>query len=229
MPTNDRIGEKIMKSFIVIGLGRFGSSVACELFKLGNEVLAIDINDESVQKIAHSVTHAVTADAKDESVLRSLGVRNFDCAIISMAGEIQNSVLVTLLLKEMGIKKVIAKAQNQLHSKVLQKIGADQIIFPEYDMGIKLAHSLDTDNIIDLIELSDEYSIVEITAPKKWSDKTILQLNVRASYGVNILAVRSSDKKLLTVSPTPNYKIRSGDILIMVGSNEDINEIGDLA
>lgn len=219
-----------MKSYVIIGLGRFGSSLACELFKLGNEVLAIDINDDNVQKVASSVTHAVTADAQDEYALKALGVRNFDCAIVSMATDIQDSVLVTLMLKEMGVKNVIAKARSQIHKKVLEKIGADSIIFPEYEMGLKLANSLNSTNVVDLIELSDEYSIVEINAPKKWIGKTIIELNVRANHGLNIIAIKRKQKEKsdLIVSPTPNYRFIESDIVVVVGSNEDINEVGDI-
>lgn len=211
-----------MKSFLVVGLGRFGSSVARELYKLGNEVLAIDIDEDTVQKIAPFVTHAVCTDARDESALNALGARNFHTAIVSIAGELQNSIIVTLLLKELGIQTVISKAQNKLHSVVLEKIGADRIIFPEHDMGIKVAQSLDTENVIDLIELSEDYSIVEIGTPNKWVGKSILELDIRGTYGLNILATRHG--KELNVSPTPSHRINKGDMLLVIGANENIKE-----
>ncbi len=214
-----------MKSFVIIGLGRFGESLARELYSLGNEVLVIDNDAENIQRIANYVTHAVTADAKDDGVLRSLGVRNFDCAVVSIGSKLEDSVLITLTLKELGVKYVISKGHSEQHIKVLQKIGADKVIFPEYDMGIKLAQTISSANVIDYIELSDEFSIIEIIAPSDWVGKTLIELNVRAKYGINILAIRGEDENNITVSPSANYIIKQTDKLIAVGSNEDINEI----
>lgn len=217
-----------MKSFVVIGLGRFGNAVARELYALGNEVLAVDIDEDVIQKIADHVTHAVVGDAKDEAVLRSIGVRNFDCAIVAIASDIQDSVLVTLMLKEMGVKYIVAKGQSQLHTKVLQKIGADKVVFPEHDMGTRLAQTIVTSNVIDFIELSDEYSIVEISAPEQWIGKNLVELNIRSDYGVNVLAIRNVDNKAINVTPSPRQVLEKGDVLIIIGSNDDINQLSSI-
>ena len=142
-----------MRQFVVIGIGRFGGAIAETLSRLGHEVLAIDTDEEVIQKISDKVTHAVAADATDESVLKSLGVRNFDVAVVAIGSDIQSSIMTTLMLKELGIRYVVAKAQNELHARVLMKIGADKIVFPERDMGERVAHNLISSNILDYIEL----------------------------------------------------------------------------
>lgn len=217
-----------MKSFVVIGMGRFGSALAKELTSLGHEVLALDENEEAITRIADYVTHAVIGDAKDENVIRSIGVRNFDCAVVSIAGDIQDSVLVTLMLKDMGVKKVIAKAQSLMHMRVLERIGADQVVFPERDMGQRVAQNLAASNIIDFIELSEDYSIIELTCPKKWLGKTFRELNIRGEYGINVIAVRGSEGKEVTVSPPANYCLMEGDVLIVIGGNNELDELRDL-
>ncbi len=214
-----------MKSFVIIGLGRFGRALAMELFRLGHEVLAIDKNEENVSRVADYVTHAVTADAHDEQVLRSVGVRDFDCAVVAFSGETQDNILTTLLLKEIGVKYVIAKGHDELHTRVLQKIGADRVVFPEADMGARLAQVISSNNLVDYIEISDEYSIVEITAPLKWSGQSIRKLDVRARYGLNILVVKSGEGRTLSVVPSPDYVVHKGDVLVVIGSNEDIRRL----
>lgn len=179
-----------MKSFVVIGVGRFGRALAMELFRLGHEVLAIDKNEERVSSVADYVTHAVRADARDEQVLRSIGARNFDCAIVAFADETQDSILTTLLLKEAGVKYVVAKGHNELHTRVLKKIGADRVVFPEADMGIRLAQVVSSTNLVDYIDISDDYSIIEMNVPQKWDGHSIRELDVRARYGINILVVK---------------------------------------
>lgn len=214
-----------MKSFAVIGIGRFGASVARELFQRGNEVLVVDNDEDAVQRIKDEVTHAVVGDATEESVLRAIGARNFDCAIVSIASDIQDSVLVTLLLKEMGVKFVIAKSQSKLHTKVLERIGADKVVFPEMDMGQRLAQTLSNDSIIDFIELSPDFSIVEIVPPAKWLGQTLADLNVRARFGVNVLAIRGDDGHIITISPSADQIINAGDVLIVVGENSTIEQL----
>ena len=217
-----------MKSFVVIGLGRFGSNLAKTLFSLGYEVLAIDENEENVQRISNFVTHAVIGDAKDENVLRSIGVRNFDCAVVAVSNDLESSVLISLMLKDMGVKYVVSKAQSDLHAKVLQKIGVDKIVFPEKDMGMKVAQSLAMNNILDYIELSDTYSIVEVIVPPKWVGKTLRDLDVRVNYGVNIIAIRHDVTKQIEVSPNPDNKLMEKDALVIIGSNQDISKISKL-
>lgn len=215
-----------MKTFVVIGLGRFGRSVAEELYELGHEVLAIDEQEDQVQAVADSVTHAVVGDAMDESVLRSLGVRNLDCAIVGIGSDITASIIITLTLKELGVREVIAKAMNSNHAKALEKIGADKVVFPEREMGLKLARSLSSSNILDFIELSDKFGIAEIEAPKVWRNKSIVELDIRARHSVNIIAVMENGN--LSISPNAQYVIKPGDVLVMLGSNEDLGEIRNL-
>lgn len=210
------------KQFVVIGLGRFGSSVARTLYSLGNEVLAIDKDEETVQNISEFVTHAVQADATDESTIRSLGIRNFDVAVVTIGSDIQSSVMVTLLLKELGIKYVIAKAHNDLHAKVLYKIGADRVVFPERDMGVRVAHNLCTSNILDYIELSPDYNIIELTAIEEWHNKTLRQLDMRNKYGFNVMAIKRD--KEIDVSPGADDVIKPGDILVVISTNENIRK-----
>jgi len=216
-----------MKTFVVIGLGRFGTAVATELCMLGHEVLAIDGRDENVQAAAEKVTHAVTGDARDPAVLRALGVRNYDCAIVAVGDDVGNSALITLNLKEMGMKQIVCKAQSHVHRKVLEKIGADRVVFPEHEMGVKLAQGLSHSNILNFIELSDDYGIVEIAPPKSWVGKSIRSLDVRARFAVNIIAIRSKDGNM-TVAPGPNYILRADDVVDTLGRNEDINRLHNL-
>lgn len=214
------------KQFIVIGLGRFGQSVAKTLFQMGYDVLVVDEDEDAVQEIADSVTHAVQMDATDEYALRTLGIRNFDIAVVSIGTNIQSSIMVTLNLKEAGIKKVVAKATNDMHAKLLTKIGADRVVLPEMDMGVRVAHNLVSANILDVIELSPDYSIVEITAPNQWYDKEIKAIDARAKYGINIMAIKSQDD--INVSPRASDYIRDGDVLVVIGSIEDLSKIESL-
>ncbi len=214
-----------MDSFLIAGAGRFGSSLALELSSLGHDVLVVDKNEERIAAIADHVTHAVIGDAKDENVVRSLGVRNFDVAVVALASNIEDSVLITLMLKEQGVKKVVAKAKSMLHMKVLERIGADVTVFPERDMGKRLAQRLSATNIIDFIELSDEHSIVETEAPREWFGKSLGELNIRGQYGLNIIAARDKYAVNLIVSPTAEYVIKEGDVLIVIGENTDIEKL----
>lgn len=214
-----------MKSYIVIGLGRFGSALAKELFRLGHEVVVIDKDQDAVTKISDSVTYALTADAKDESVLKSVGVRNFDCAIVAFSNSPQDSIFIALMLKEIGAKYVIAKGRDELHIKVLNKIGVDKVVFPENDIGERLAQLLTSSNLVDYIEITDEYSIIEITAPARWEGQSIRSLDVRAKYGLNILVIKRADGRAINVAPSPEYIISRGDILVVIGSNEDIKRL----
>lgn len=212
-----------MKQFVVIGLGRFGSSVAKTLYSLNHDVLAVDKDEELVQEISDYVTHAVQADATDENALKALGIRNFDVAVVATALELQSSVLIALLCKEMGIKHVIAKAQSELHAKVLYKIGADKVIFPERDMGVRVAHNLVSSSILDYIEVAPDYSLVEIAALPQWVGNSLRGLNMREKYGMNVLAIRHG--KEINVSPKGDYIINKSDVLVVIGSNEEITDL----
>ncbi len=217
-----------MKTFLVIGLGRFGSSVATELCSLGNEVLAMDIHEDLVQAAAANVTHAVTADARDPEVLRALAVRNFDCAVVAVGGEIGNSALITLNLKELGVKKVVCKASSHTHRKVLEKIGADRVVFPEHEMGNKLAHALSSSSVLNFIELSDDTSIVEVPVPAAWVGKTIRELDVRNTYGVNIIALRRGEKQKFVIAPGGDATLAGDDVIVALGLDKNINAIQKL-
>lgn len=177
-----------MKSFLVIGMGRFGTAVAQELTELGQEVLAIDENVESVQRIAEDVTQVMQGDAQDEAVLGAIGVRNFDCCIVAVGTDMEASILITVMLKDLGAQYIIAKARSNVHAKVLERVGADRVVLPESEMGCKLAQRLAHTNVVDFIGVSDEYSILEIHAPKSWVGKSLVQLDVRQKHKVNVLA-----------------------------------------
>ena len=200
------------KQFAVIGLGRFGTSVAMTLQQLGHEVLAIDADEERVQKISDQVTHVVQADTTDENSLQALGLRNFDAVVVAIGENVQANVATTLLVKDMGVPFIIAKARNALHGKMLEKIGADRVVYPERDMGQRVAHSLISSNVLDYIELSPNLSLVEVTAPSLFVGKSLLQSNMRAIYGVNVVAGKRKDK--LIVPPQPTEVIQESDILI---------------
>jgi trk system potassium uptake protein TrkA len=207
----------------VLGLGRFGSSLARTLYGLGYDVLAVDEMEEAVQEISESVTHAVQADATDESILRSLGLRNFDVAIVAIGSNIQSSILISMIVKELGVKHVVAKAQSELHAKLLYKIGVDRVVFPERDMGIRLAHNLVSSNVLDFIELSSDYSIVEMAALDEWQGKTLKDLDFRRKYGLNVIAIKRNGE--MNVSPRAEEKIEENDVLVVIGDNERITRL----
>jgi trk system potassium uptake protein TrkA len=210
----------VKKQFAIIGLGRFGVSVSTELYKLGHDVLAIDNNEEKLDDITNHSTYSAVADGTDEKELRNLGITNFDHVIVAIGDDLQASILCTLLLKEMDIPSVWVKAQNFHHHKVLDKIGADKIIHPEHDMGNRIAQHLVSDRVIDYIELSAEYSIIEITAPASMHKKTLAQLDIRAKYGVTVLGIRRG--KDVNISPTAQDRLYKEDVLIAIGHNNDL-------
>lgn len=216
-----------MKTFVVIGLGRFGSAVAMELCKLGHEVLAIDASESRVQAVADFVTHAAAGDATDPAVLKALGVRNYDCAVVAMTQDVGESALITLSLKEMGIPKVVCKAQNAIHKRVLERVGADRVIIPEQESGVKLAQGLARSNILNFIELSEDYGIVEVDLPTDWCGKTLLALDVRARYQVTVIAVHQKGDEKMTVAPGANYVFQQGETAVVLGRYEDINRLNE--
>lgn len=208
------------KQFVIFGLGRFGISLATTLAEAGYEVMVVDKSEESIQEIAPLVTHAVQADASDMDTLKSLGIRNFDVAIVAIGKDIQASIMTTLLLKELGIPYVVAKASSEIHERVLRKIGADRIILPEQEMGIRIANNLISGNILDHIQLSSEYSIVEMGILPEWRGKSIIDVDPRGTYGINIIAVQRGGA--IDISPSPNYILETEDTLVVVGSNKQL-------
>ena len=215
-----------MKSYVVIGLGRFGSEVARQLYKCGCEVLAVDLKSELVQHISSDVTHAVVADSQDKEVLRMLGVGDFDCAVVAIGEDLAASVLITMNLKELGVPYLVCKAHDDVHRRVLEKLGADRVVIPEKENAARLAKSLSSPNLLDYIELSDEYSIVELPAPASWIGKTLKELNVRAKLGVNILAVRRNGK--MDVSPAADSSFQSGAIVVVLGDTKALKAVQKL-
>ncbi|QDP40035.1 potassium channel family protein [Radiobacillus deserti] len=209
------------REFAVIGLGRFGGSICHELSKEGMDVLAIDLDEDKVNEFKNIASHAVIADTTDEKVLKEIGIRNIDHVIVAIGDNIQASILTTLMLKELGIKKITVKAQNDYHEKVLRKIGADQVVHPERDMGKRIAHSIISNNILDHLELSDDHSIVEVKAGKKMSGRSLIDLDIRAQYGCNVVAIKKD--KEINVSPMATVVIEDGDVLIVIGSDIDIS------
>ena len=177
------------QNYAIIGLGRFGGSICRTLIESGQEVLAIDSNEDRVNEYMNIATHAVVGNAQDEMTLRSLGIRNFDHVIVAIGEDIQASILVTLMVKEMGVPNVLAKAQNEYHARVLEKLGADRVVHPERDMGIRIAHNLVSKNILDYIELSDEFSLAEIRVSNpRFFNRSLLDLNFRQKYGLTVVA-----------------------------------------
>ncbi|MBP9483357.1 MAG: TrkA family potassium uptake protein [Negativicutes bacterium] len=205
------------KQFLVIGLGRFGSSVATALARSGHEVLAIDTNEEVAQKLNGIVTHVVVADTTDEDTLKALGVRNFDVAVVAIGSNIQANIFTTLLLKNLGVPFIVAKALNDLHGKMLEKIGADRVVYPEYDMGQRVAHNIVTSNVLEYIELSPNVGIVEIGVPRSLIGKTLIEADLRARFEVNVVAIKRDDQVI--VPPQPDAQIEKGDLLVVVGGN----------
>lgn len=208
------------QQFAVIGLGRFGSSVARTLYEMDYEVMGIDESEEKVNENIHNVTHAIVADSTDETALREIGIRNFDVVVVAIGVDIQASILTTLLLKEMGVKKIVAKAQNERHGQVLYKVGADRVVFPERDMGIRVAHNLISANVLDFIELAEDYSVAEVVVSANMVGKNLRQLDVRAKYGVNVIAIKSGDE--FNIAPRPDDVIRASDVLVVIGNNKDL-------
>lgn len=216
----------MMKSYIVIGLGRFGSQAAKRLYELGCEVLAIDRNSELVQPISNQVTQAVVADARDKEVLRALGAKDFACAIVAIGGDLADSVLATMNLKELGVPYIVCKASDETHRQVLQKLGADRVVIPEQEQADRLAKNLSSPNVLDYIELSEEYGIIEIPAPKAWVGKSLKELNVRAKLGVNIIAVKKGSH--INVSPAADYRIEAEDVMVVLGDTAALDAVQKL-
>ena len=184
---------------------------------LGAEVLAMDVRSSLVQQLAGDVTQAVVGDAQDKEVLRSLGVRNFDCAVIAIGDNLAASVLITMNLKELGVPYIVCKAHDETHRRVMEKLGVDRVVIPEQKHAQRLGRSLFSHNVLDYIELSEDYGILEVPAPRPWVGKSLKELNVRANLGVNIIAVENG--KTTNVSPSADYRILKDDVLVVLGDN----------
>lgn len=214
--------DPVKKDFAVIGLGRFGGSICRTLSEQGKEVLAIDKSEERVNEFSMIASHAIVGDATDETVLRGIGIRNFDHVVVAIGEDIQSSILATLILKELGVRHLTVKAQNDYHEKVLRKIGADEVVHPERDMGIRIANKMTSNNVLDYLELSDQYSIIEFVANENMSEHTLLELDIRRKYGITIVAIKR-DKEII-VSPQAKENIHKGDVLIAIGDVDNLEK-----
>ncbi|MCB6607553.1 TrkA family potassium uptake protein [[Clostridium] symbiosum] len=210
-----------MKTVLIIGLGRFGSTMAMKLHELGHEVMAIDTSEERINAVLPYVTSAQIGDCTNEQYMSSLGIRNFDVCVVAIGDNFQSSLEITSLLKDLGAKFVLSRASRDIHAKFLLRNGADQVVYPEKEMAVRSAVRYSSDNIFDYIELTQEHSIYEIPVPDAWIGKSIVDMNVRNKYNITILAIKYSD----TLHPLPgaSYVFKPNDILVILGANRDIN------
>lgn len=214
------------KSFCIIGLGRFGLTVAKTIAELGHEVLGIDIDEEVVQKASPYMTHVAIMDTTDEDALASLGISNFDVVVIAIGDNLQANLLTVLLLKELGVKYLVAKAQTNIQGRMLQKIGVDDIVYPEQDMALRIAHSLTRDHVLDFFQLSEQISLVEMETPKFLVGKNLIESKLRENYNVSVVALRKGEAVI--APPNPMDPLKSDDILLLIGKNEDVNRLDRL-
>ena len=209
------------KSFAVIGLGQCGMTVAETLAEMKYDVLAVDDKEENTQEIAEKVTYAVKADVREPGVLQSLGVQNVDVAVIAVSENIEASIVSTMQAKDLGVPFVIAKATNQLHGRILGKIGADKVIYPEQAMGLRVAKNLVTSGFVDVFELSSEFSIAEFKIPKSWVGKSLAELKIREKYHVNVIGIRQGDA--INMDLKPDELLPENCFVLAVGKNKDLN------
>jgi len=214
--------------FAVIGLGSFGYAVAKTLAEKRCQVLCIDRSEERLERVRDIAIHAVQADATDEKVLREVGVAEVDCAVVSLGQNMEASLLVAMALKDIGIKQLVVKATSPLHGRILKKLGVDRVVFPEADMGRRVAESLMAPSILDYLELGEGYGVAEVGAPQKFWGKSLAELNLRARYGVTVLAIRRASKggrAAIVVNPSGDEVIREGDVLVIIGEDEKIEKL----
>ena len=211
------------KQYIVIGLGRFGRAIAETLCAAGEEVLGVDRRMDLVEDMKDSLTQAIQVDAMDRDALEALGIPDFDVAFVTMGSDIRASGTIVLQLKELGARKVIAKAQDEFHGRMLEKLGADQVLFPERDMGRRIAHNMVTGDIIDGLELSSEYSMAEIRPSASWVGRTLGELALRSDKGINVIAIKDGDE--LNAMPRHDTVIRAGDRLLVVAANATLSRL----
>lgn len=214
------------KEFVVIGVGEFGTNVAITLAEFGAVVMAVDKEEKALELIADQVTYTICADASNPEVLKTLGIRNYDGAIVGMGHDLETSVLITMQLKEIGMPYIMVKAATELEGRILHKVGADKVIFPDRETGIRVANQIVNGNYFEAIELSDSYSIVEVDAPEAWIGKTLQELNIRAKYNLNVIGIRSLDE--MNPAPGANDILKEGDLLIVLGHNNDLKKITKL-
>ncbi len=215
-----------MKTFIVIGLGRFGSTAAEKLYDMGHEVVVVDQNEDAVSSMADKCTHGAMGDARELDVLRAVGAAECDCAIVAMGEDLAASVLITMNLKDLGCKQIICKAQNEMFRRALLRVGADQVVIPEKEMALRLVQSLGSSSFHDYMEFSGEYAIAEVEPPKSWQGKSLKTLNVRAKYQLTVLAIKTGDK--IRMSPGAEDVVSRGDTVMVMGRHEDLQRLQKL-
>ncbi|GGN58427.1 potassium channel family protein [Oceanobacillus indicireducens] len=209
------------KDYAVIGLGRFGGSICRELSREGKQVLAIDIDEAKVNEFKNIASHAVILDSTDEESLKEIGIHNFEHVIVAIGDSLQASILTTVILTDLHVERITVKAQNDYHEKILRKLGVDRVIHPERDMGRRIAQNIISNNILDFLDLSDDHSIVEVKTGKKMIGKSLIDLDIRANFGCNVMAIKSGET--IDVSPSPEYVFKPDDILLVIGSDDDIH------
>ena len=220
------------QTFAVIGLGRFGSAMAVTLAELGHEVVGIDGKEDIVQQLADRLHAAVSLDATDDRAIRAAGIQDVDVAVVSIGENIEASLLAVMLIKDLGIKKIVAKAVTPLHGRILERIGVDRVIYPEHDMAVRVAHSLVVANVLDYIELSRDFSIIEMPTPPEFFGKTLRDIQLRNRYGLTLIAIkrktRTGDGETTNVAPSADDTLLEGDVLSLLGSNDRLGQLDKL-
>jgi trk system potassium uptake protein TrkA len=212
-----------MAEFAVIGMGRFGRGVALTLASLGHKVLAIDKNEEPLRSVTDEVTHALQLDSTDAEALQSVGISNCDAVVVAIGDFIEESILTTVLLSELGCKKIVAKAVDDLQGKVLAKVGAHLVVFPEREMGARIAHTLAAPGVLDYLEISPTFSIEELSVPESMAGQSLSQLDLKNRYGVSVLLIRRDAQ--LVISPAADTTLQKGDVLVVVGENRQLSRL----
>lgn len=213
----------INKNYAVFGLGRYGASVAKELIHSGAEVLAVDINMDIVNSLSEDIPLCKCADITDPEVIKHLGISNFDVVIVSMAENLEASVMAITLCKEAGVGTIIAKCKNELHGKILTNVGADKVVFPEHESGVRLAKNLLSSDFVDLIELSEDFIMIELSVKKEWIGKNLIELNLRKKYDINIVAIKENDK--ISINVDPQKALGSNMTLIVIANNTSLKKL----
>lgn len=211
------------KEFVVFGVGDFGMNVAKTLSNSGAIVMVVDKNENQLEKVASEVTHTICADATNPEAMKQLGIRNYDGAVVGIGHNLETSALITMQLEEMGVPFIMVKASTDIEGRILTRLGADKVIFPDREMGIRVANDIMNGNYFEAIELSEEYSIVDMMAPSDWVGKNLQQLNIRSKYGVSIIGIRGLEET--NINPAAEYTLQPQDVLIVLGHNTEIQRL----